>query len=188
MGPTVLRDYQNAHLGSYKMSKRPWTSLWTLEERTSGDIKAIHQTERYYWSDGVLTAVLLFERREWAEECAQATRQPARPLFYGRKCCIPAAPLWRAAIEAPDVTAALLRVPVAEVDARRCGLGDATQVTLEADVPDDGALGERPCSYCDVPAGMDMRNRVHVGLERRRRVVLPFLVDVSSDVEQVVGA
>lgn len=186
VAPQLLRDYHNVALGSYKMSRKAWRHDGTLAERGGASGKATHQTQRYYWADGVLTAVLLYARAEHARRAALALRAPARPLFLGRKTCVPAAPLYRALIAADSVGQALASLPVLAIDVeRRNDSPRKRSVPLEADLPDtDAALASgRAYETVDVPARLDHHNRIHTGTERRVRTLLTAALERAQAME-----
>ena len=102
-------DFQTAKLGH---DDRGWTTIGQPEGRAGGDgtYKGQHQRYRDYHADA---STLIALRLEPADEIptldavANALQRPARPLFLGRKPCLPAAPLFAGWIDAPDVLTAL---------------------------------------------------------------------------------
>jgi CRISPR system Cascade subunit CasD len=102
-------DFQTAELGR---DDRGWTTSGQPEGRAGGEgtYKGQHLRYRDYHADA---AVLVALRLEPADEAptlynvADALQRPARPLFLGRKPCLPAAPLFAGWIDAPDVLTAL---------------------------------------------------------------------------------
>lgn len=123
ISPTALRDYQTADLGQPHLSQPGWTTRGSTEYREGGDAKkGTHQRYRDYWANGVLTLALALQPGEpRLEAVAQALRNPARPLFIGRKPCLPAAHIVLGLREAVDVLDALRREPLerrAGVDTR----------------------------------------------------------------------
>ncbi|WP_263788960.1 type I-E CRISPR-associated protein Cas5/CasD [Salinibacter grassmerensis] len=111
----VLQEYQTTDLGQPKMyaSSKTKTVGWTTRgepEFRDGDNKTeTEQTYKDYLMDASYTvavrSTLLGE-----EAIRKAMIRPERPLFLGRKCCIPSARIWRGTVEAEDVLGAL-RVP-----------------------------------------------------------------------------
>jgi CRISPR system Cascade subunit CasD len=105
---------------------------------------------------------------------AEALARPVRPLFIGRKTCLPAAPLLLRRIEAEHVLHALRREPRFRRPARRSGLSPtynepdpAGAEMLEACWP--AHLGEAPKSrVVPIYDRRDWRNQIHAG--RRLRV------------------
>ncbi|MDI3269897.1 MAG: type I-E CRISPR-associated protein Cas5/CasD [Bacillota bacterium] len=102
--PIRLIDYHTVDLGQPKMMGYPsssekaagWTTWGFLEERAGGTAKkAIHERYQHYWADGVLTLALTLkgEGQPFLEDLEAALRYPARPLFLGRKACLPSRPL-----------------------------------------------------------------------------------------------
>jgi len=92
ISPQSLRDYQTVDLGQSKMAIRGWTTSGKPEHRAGGTAKSgIHERFRYYWANGALTVALtLREGTPSLSEIAEALKKPARPLFIGRKACLPA--------------------------------------------------------------------------------------------------
>ncbi|HEB97324.1 MAG TPA: type I-E CRISPR-associated protein Cas5/CasD [Sedimenticola thiotaurini] len=101
--PKRIVDYHTADLGQPKMKgyspgKEPaaWTTRGTTEGRGSGDAtKGTHIRYRHYWSDGLMTLALALTDAPGPSLTVvhEALRRPARPLFLGRKTCLPARPL-----------------------------------------------------------------------------------------------
>lgn len=86
---TLLTDTQNAQLA--KVDKG-WTTHGTAEGRTGDSYDAPHRRFRDYVADASLRTVLRLEPVEEAptlDAVAEAIDQPARPLFLGRKPCLP---------------------------------------------------------------------------------------------------
>ncbi|CAO3382450.1 type I-E CRISPR-associated protein Cas5/CasD [Azospirillum argentinense] len=123
LGP--LTDSQNARL---EPRERGWTSWGRPEERGGGSL-GIHRRQRDYHADACVQLVVRLEPAGGAAEggpdldaLAAALERPARPLFIGRKPCLPAHPIWSrgaaGAVTAPTVHAALaLLPPAADADA-----------------------------------------------------------------------
>jgi hypothetical protein len=68
---------------------------------------------RHYWANGVLTAALALEREEAPslDDLEAALRHPARPLFLGRKTCLPSSPILLGRASGADVLSLLKAVP-----------------------------------------------------------------------------
>lgn len=115
--PVQVLDYHTVELGQDKMSAAGWTTRGKPEHRRGGPAAKFgtHQRYRYYWANGVMTVALtvLGEESPTIQDLAEAFRRPARPLFIGRKTCLPSAPLLIDVVNAPDVLAALEVVPLA---------------------------------------------------------------------------
>lgn len=113
--PAPLVDYQTVDLAQEKMCNPGWTTRGQPEHRTGGPAAKFgtHQRYRHYWANGLMTVCLTLLGSEEPTTAAvgEALRHPARPLFLGRKTCLPATPIFLDSLEAPDVLAALRRVP-----------------------------------------------------------------------------
>lgn len=117
-----LTDFQTAQLQANDMG---WTTLGRPEERRGGNdtYKGPHLRYRDYWADAdVLAALRLRDSAPTAglppatltlDQLAAALDRPARPLFIGRKNCVPDTRLHAGWIDAPNVLQALTRAPIA---------------------------------------------------------------------------
>ena len=111
-----LTDFQTALLLA---NNKGWTTWGSVEERRGGEkaIDSIHLRFRDYHAD--LTA-LLAVRLEPADEAptldaiAQALDRPQRPLFIGRKPCLPVGRLVAGWVEADSILHALQLAPRAK--------------------------------------------------------------------------
>lgn len=128
--PEPMIDYHTVDLGQPKMigyadrQKRGdpvggWTTRGKPDHRGGGTAAkfGIHQRYRHYWTDGLMTLVMELKGDEQPDVDAllEAFRRPARPLFLGRKTCLPTRPLLdprTPVIEGEDLLAILRRVPV----------------------------------------------------------------------------
>lgn len=90
-----ITDSQNAQLSK---QDRGWTTRGRVEERAGASYAAPHRRLRDYHADRDVVIVL---RLEFASECpdlaalAAALERPVRPLFLGRKPCLPGRPILR---------------------------------------------------------------------------------------------
>jgi len=91
-----LQDYQTVGL-SQDFLKEGWTSSGLPEGREGGSAKTgTHIRYRDYLADAIYTLAVTLDPLDelpGLEEMAGALRAPARPLFIGRKTCLPAGPL-----------------------------------------------------------------------------------------------
>ena len=116
----IITDVQNARLGK---GDKGWTTRGAAEGRAGDSYDSPHRRRREFLADGELVVVLTLEPTESApslETIRAALARPARPLFLGRKPCLPAAPLVEDAapfVEAADAHGAL-RAAVGSTDVR----------------------------------------------------------------------
>ena len=90
-----LRDFQAAALNK---NDKGWTTHGQPEGRAGGakTYMGKHLRYRFYWTDRIITVALRLEPVEGdpsLDQVAKALDYPARPLFIGRKPCLPTAPL-----------------------------------------------------------------------------------------------
>jgi CRISPR system Cascade subunit CasD len=151
-------DYQTADLGQPHLqakSKRDsvaWTTWGHLDQRGSGNTDTTNIRNREYWADAQYTIALHVDGLS-AEETEEALVRPERPLFIGRKPCLPAKRLFRGTVDAPSPKEALQlpsTIPTDENDEKVV----PTRIWHESD---DG----KP-----VTDARDWTNQIHVG-ERR---------------------
>lgn len=120
--PSPLTDYQTVDLGQPCLVDTGWTTRGRREDRKGGSAAtSTHQRWRDYWANGVTTVALTLdgEGAPTLDDLEQALKVPARPLFIGRKPCLPAAPILVSRRQAPGVKAALSAEPLAEIGPRR---------------------------------------------------------------------
>lgn len=112
-----LQDYQTARLTSAKQ----WTTRGEPEGRLGGGGASFtHLRFRDYFADMRFTVSLRVEPEKVGptlDELAEALEQPARPLFIGRKPCLPSAPLFYGFSDGDTALMALLAAPLEEREA-----------------------------------------------------------------------
>lgn len=121
---TELRDFQTAQLGA---KDEGWTTRGEPEGRAGGPntYKSPHIRQRHYRADAFVTVALRLEPAELAptlDDVARALAEPARPLFIGRKPCLPSRPiLAEPPVDAANVHEALscVAIPSGANDNRR---------------------------------------------------------------------
>lgn len=94
-GGVRMRDFQTAQLAASDMG---WTTRGQPEGRTGGPntYNSPHLRYRDYFADMRVTVALRLNPAAGSptlDDLASALQEPARPLFIGRKPCIPSAPL-----------------------------------------------------------------------------------------------
>jgi len=94
-GGVRMTDFQTAQLGA---SDRGWTTRGQPEGRAGGanTYNAPHLRYRDYYADMRVTVALRLEPADDAptlDELGDALQEPKRPLFIGRKPCLPSVPL-----------------------------------------------------------------------------------------------
>ena len=90
-----LEDYQTVDLGQEHLSKPGWTTRGHVEHRAGGAEARFgtHIRVRRYRADAKVLAAMTLSSRETQpkiEQIADALDRPFRPLFLGRKHCLPA--------------------------------------------------------------------------------------------------
>ena len=156
----ALVDYQTVALGTDWMlpEKAGWTTRGRIAERGGASGEETHQRYRHYRADSVHTVVLTLigEQPPSVDDLAAALREPARALFLGRKCCLPAAPLLLGLVDAPSLVYALATTP-------RPARADEGLLSAWWWDGDDASAGTGESGVVPVTDERDWRNRVHVG-------------------------
>lgn len=158
----LLTDTQNARL---EKSDKGWTTRGVPEGRNGDSYGAPHRRQREYHMDALVMVVLRLAPEDagqnglGVEDLAQALDRPARPLFLGRKPCLPAMPLRQQAwVEASTAFAALRHVPTM---AERTGSLPALWPLGEG--PETGAAVDRVVDLADV---RNWRTGLHGGVRK----------------------
>lgn len=179
-----LRDFQTVDL-SQPFLWEGWTTRGTVQGRygeSGNEIKLLKSAfskgqslpltkkttsirRRDYIADSVYTVALALDASATQPDLAalaDAVREPGRPLFIGRKSCLPAEPVFVTRLQAASLREALITAPLSKRAA-----GHRFRVWLPADGPHvSGAL---PLSD-----DRDWANQIHVG----RRFILEAFIDV----------
>jgi CRISPR system Cascade subunit CasD len=111
----ALEDFQTAQL---EAEDRGWTTRGLVETRAGGPNTYLspHIRRRHFRADASVLVALRLEPAgdpPTLQALAAALDQPARPLFLGRKSCLPATRLCLGLVEADDAVVALAHQPVA---------------------------------------------------------------------------
>ena len=129
---TRLTDFQTAEL---RKDDKGWTTSGEPEGRAGGEntYKGQHLRYRDFHADGAVLVALRLEPADESptlEDVADALQRPARPLFLGRKPCLPAAPLFAGWCDEPDVLTALRGAAPLVANARPRALWPASEGKL----------------------------------------------------------
>ena len=113
-GRLRLRDFQTAQLNK---NDRGWTTRGQPEGRAGGanTYDAPHLRYRDYFADMRVTVALRLQLENESptlSDLESALENPARPLFIGRKPCLPSAHLLAGELEAVSVLGALMALPL----------------------------------------------------------------------------
>lgn len=109
--PDVLTDVQNAQL---LKSDKAWTTSGTPAGRDGASYGAPHRRTRDYLVDQSTLVVIRLEpvdKTPRLNHLADALDRPARPLFIGRKPCLPSCRLMDGWIKAETAHQALMALP-----------------------------------------------------------------------------
>ena len=164
-----LVDYQTVDFdpGGPMAADLGWTTRGELEERKGGDAsEGTHIRYRHYLADAIVTVALTLDPANEGptlRAVSAALRAPARPLFLGRKCCIPSVPVWLNETEAPSLRDALEQTPRAP----RADIGPLSAIWPSSEVAGDDAL------LWGRVEDRDPANAIHVG----RRMYVQGIVD-----------
>lgn len=183
-----LPDYQTVDLGQEHLRHPGWTTRGYAEHRDGGDARfETHIRYRRYRADSnVVTAAALVpnDEKPTLTDLRAALERPARPLFLGRKSCLPATPVLVGMIEAvKDLADALARAPIVFPDRwaeiARGDVSPESEVELpvagERTLPDAERLKTRRVTDL-----RDWRNRLHGG----ERIVLHRRLKLGAAAEE----
>lgn len=156
----ALVDYQTVDLGIDWMlpENAGWTTRGRITFRGGASGEATHQRYRHYRADSIhtVTVTLVGDEAPSSDDVAEALRKPARPLFIGRKCCLPAAPVLLGAVDGTSLVSVLASIP-------RPTRADSGRLPACWSDGDDAAAAGGDSRVVPVTDERDWRNRVHVG-------------------------
>lgn len=170
-----LVDYQTVDLGQPHLAGGGWTSWGRLEKRAGAFSTGTHIRLRHYLADHVFLVALTLRPADEApdvDDLARALRTPTRPLFLGRRCCLPSEPMLIDEVESDSLLSVLSAHP------RLCaGASEAARLTCWLPV-DEVPEGVAPVmeghkgQWLQVADRRDWSNQVHTGRRWLRRLHL----------------
>lgn len=111
-------DYQTVDLGLPHMLDTGWTTRGIPEKRVGGKaIKGTHIRYRHYFADSIHTVALTLQpdsEEPTLDDLEQYLHNPVRPLFIGRKCCLPSQNILLGRIHADSLLDALRKTQPVE--------------------------------------------------------------------------
>lgn len=160
-----LTDYQTVDLGQPHLAVPGWTTRGAAETRAGAFSDGTHIRHRDYVVDAAYTVLvgLSSPGDPTLDALAEAVARPARPLFLGRKSCLPARPLVdprRPIVEGKDAVEAFRRIPLLPSEVER---GEQVDLWVPSVDAEDDLHGE------EVHDARDWRTQLHVGSHRVRR-------------------
>jgi CRISPR system Cascade subunit CasD len=167
IGPSRnIRDFHTAQLAA---DDRAWTTYGVPESRAgnSATYEAPEIREVYYLTESRSVVALALEETEQGptlKEVADAVQNPARPLFIGRKCCLPERPIFEAIVDAKNDTEALYLVEAPK---------GVTEAQAQWDEPEQHS-SIRKDQEIWVSDLKDWQNGVHVGRRMVNRGIQHF--------------
>ena len=187
-----LLDYQTVDLGQEHLRHPAWTTRGRTEHRAGGpDARyGTHiRLRRFRANAGVLSAVSLSPADETPtlDELEEALKTPARPLFIGRKSCVPSTRLLVGIAEdAEGLRDALARVPSLFAKRWLDIASGSDSVTVEAEWPVDNEVTLSPKDHLASHRVVDRRdwaNQLHGGerVVMRGALVLQRAVDGTAE-------
>jgi CRISPR system Cascade subunit CasD len=161
----LINDFQTVNLDQYYM-KKVRTTRGYVDKRTGATSNEIHIRNRYYYADAMYTVSFTLDPLDNDPDLfvlKNALRYPKRPLFIGRKCCIPSVPIFLRYLEAKSPLDALKKVP--RVPSERSGVGDKELLLAWWYREDLSSNEEQPAAYQSilVTDSKDWRNQIHCG-------------------------
>ena len=187
-----LEDYQTVDLGQTHLRHPAWTTRGHTEHRDGGpDARyGTHIRFRRYRADAnVMSAVSLSpaDAVPTLNAVASALIAPARPLFIGRKACLPSTPLLVGIMDdAMHLADALSRVPIVFPNRWVEIAGNAVTKNLSAEWPIENesalSLDARLAAHSVIDQ-RDWRNQLHGG----ERVVQRGLLALSETGARAAG-
>lgn len=148
-------DFQTVDLGQPHHDGTGWTTRGWVEGSGGGSGDGTHIRYRDYYADRVLTVALTLSPADEVPtlgDLARAVERPERPLFLGRKACLPSVPLKLGVVSADGPEQALLLR-----DYSLCEYEPSFELWLSAEDPD------RTNGLHIVRDYRDWYNQIHAG-------------------------
>lgn len=168
LGKSIV-DYQTVDLGQDFMMNTGWTTWGAPEKRKGGEANEMtHIRYRHYQAGAVVTVALSLvppDESPSMDEVDSALQYPARPLYLGRKGCLPASPIRLDRTTASSLIQALLTIPQA---------GDDLHIFAQWPPDEDGPLDSRIVPVTDE---RDWVNQIHCG----ERWVRQGMIDLQEE-------
>jgi CRISPR system Cascade subunit CasD len=176
----TLVDYQTVALGQdFLLDDCAWTTRGQTEKRGGLFSEGTHIRYRHYLADAVYTvAIRVTSDHEppSLNELAAALNAPARPLFIGRKCCLPSSPIFLSFAEAPTLLTALETFPRMSRVSRTLEAKRPSHLEAWWD-PLEEASNRQDSREIEVNDERDWANGVHTG----RRFIRHGRIDPPED-------
>jgi len=153
-----IEDYQTVDLGQSHLRDTGWTTWGEPETREGAYSEETHIRNRHYLADAIYTVTLNLrppEEPPTLDEIARALEFPARPLFIGRKPCLPSAPILLGRASGESFRALLEQIP--RVPER----GDTGPLT--GWWPAEEGVDDTSSRLVPVTDDRDWANQIHVG-------------------------
>ena len=147
----ILTDVQNVQLSK---ADKGWTTFGMPEGRDGASYGAPHRRTRHYLADQAVRVVLRLNPAEvdpTLDRLAESLERPARPLFIGRKPCLPACRLLDGWVDGDTAHEALCALP---------GSGTFRALWPVGEGPETGDSVER---VNDLPDVRNWRTGLHGG-------------------------
>jgi len=160
-----LRDYQTVDLGQRHLTGTGWTTRGAVEVRGGASGETTHIRQRWYLADALVLVALTLSPADEAPrlvDLGTALDHPARPLFIGRKPCLPTAPLSLGLVGAVDAEAALDEALARCDHAERSGGREernGIRIEIDARLVSDAATTEMETDR--LVDRRDWRNQIH---------------------------
>jgi CRISPR system Cascade subunit CasD len=156
-----IRDFQTVDLSQdFMLDNNAWTTQGWLDERKGGPAsKGTHIRLRDYRADSIHTVALSLQptnENPTIDDLKKALQFPERPLFIGRKTCLPASPLFVQQIQCTSLTEALQKTPLSD----RADLRDRYPAWWPVDENEEQPLADIEQPVTD---RRDWVNQIHVG-------------------------
>lgn len=161
----VLTDMQNARL---QKTDRGWTTSGVVEERAGASYDAPHRRKRDYHMDARVTVVLRLRETGAADApdldaVARALDRPCRPLFIGRKPCLPSGRILGTRGGQPSPTEMLTAPSAFEALRRLTGAASQRAIWPRGEGPEAGPMADRIVDLADL---RNWRTGLHGGVRQ----------------------
>ena len=190
----LCEDFQTVDLGQPSLEPG-WTTWHRPAERAGANSRSTHIRRRHYWADAVFTVALALDPPSEDPDLAAieaALDAPERPLFLGRKPCLPSSRLVLGQVRAASLKEAVTAADLPRKPDWTVGGTPGGRAELRSDAEDGQFTVWWPEGDAPAPAPetgesapiydlRDWANQIHTGSRQMHRSVVEITSEVPHD-------
>lgn len=170
-----IRDYQTVDFGQDFFQQTGWRTCGSSQNRFGGESRnGTHIRYRDYWAGAIYTLAITLDpqgEEPNLESLARALKEPKRPLFIGRKHCIPSEFIFQGILKADSLLDALIQTPLSQLTENSSEDRSFVKIWIE----NNGEAGSID-NIVPITDERDWANQIHAG----RRLIIEKTIPVTQ--------